>query len=277
MPYRLSALAEQDLEEIWSHVAGDASLTTADRLIDAIFDIRSFVVESYVIYYRDDEDLLIARVLHGRRDQTAAWSERSWSNACRSCRTIRAGFWNFEAERDRIARTRTPLRQRRGVSMKPFRATLVAVVLASAAHGSGLAMSAQTPEQREEDAIEAVIAGITDAFNKHDAKAWVRFATPDARLTTVRGEAMNGAAEIEKGLMVLFQTRNRNATVRVQTLSIRLLRPDVALAYVASELSGVAGSNGQTLPPSRELSLRVFVKGLDGWRLTAFHNTPIQP
>ena len=69
---------------------------TADRLTDAIFDrfellveqprmgrnrpefgdgVRSFVVESYVIYYRYDEDLLIARVLHGRRDQAAAWSE----------------------------------------------------------------------------------------------------------------------------------------------------------------------------------------------------------
>jgi plasmid stabilization system protein ParE len=34
MAYRLSALAEQDLEEIWSYVAEDASPATADRLID---------------------------------------------------------------------------------------------------------------------------------------------------------------------------------------------------------------------------------------------------
>lgn len=96
MPYRLSALAEKDLDDIWSYVAEDASLETADRLIDAIFDrfellveqprmgrnrpefgegVRSFVVESHVIYYRHEHDLLIARVLHGRRDQAAAWSE----------------------------------------------------------------------------------------------------------------------------------------------------------------------------------------------------------
>jgi toxin ParE1/3/4 len=94
MSYRLSHLAEQDLEEIWSYVAEDASPTTADRLIDAIFDqfellveqprmghnrpefgegVRSFVVESYVIYYRHERDILIARVLHGRRDQAAEW------------------------------------------------------------------------------------------------------------------------------------------------------------------------------------------------------------
>ena len=96
MSYRLSVLAEQDLEEIWSYVAEDASPATADRLIDAIVDrfdllaeqprmgrlrpefgagVRSFTVENHVIYYRHDEDVVIARVLHGRRDQAAAWSE----------------------------------------------------------------------------------------------------------------------------------------------------------------------------------------------------------
>jgi toxin ParE1/3/4 len=99
MPYRLSALAEQDLDEIWSYVAEDASLTTADRLIDDIVhrfellaeqpemgrarpefgrDVRSFAVENYVIYYRHEgDDVLVARILHGRRDQIAVWSESS--------------------------------------------------------------------------------------------------------------------------------------------------------------------------------------------------------
>lgn len=35
MPYRLSALAEQDLDWIWFFVAEDTSPETADRLIDA--------------------------------------------------------------------------------------------------------------------------------------------------------------------------------------------------------------------------------------------------
>jgi toxin ParE1/3/4 len=98
MPFRLSALAEQDLDKMWSYVAEDASPTTADRLIDAIIDrfellaeqprmgrlrpefgpgVRSFTLENYVIYYRHEGDVLIARILHGRRDQIAAWSESS--------------------------------------------------------------------------------------------------------------------------------------------------------------------------------------------------------
>jgi len=45
MPYRLSALAERDPEEIWTFVAEDASPTTADRLIDAIIDRFELLAE----------------------------------------------------------------------------------------------------------------------------------------------------------------------------------------------------------------------------------------
>ena len=45
MPYRLSTLAEQDLDEIWSYVAEDASPATADRFIDAIIDRFELLAE----------------------------------------------------------------------------------------------------------------------------------------------------------------------------------------------------------------------------------------
>lgn len=96
MPYRLSSRAEQDLDEVWSYVAEDASPTTADRLIDNLVDhfdllteqpgmrrlrpefgpgVRSLSVDNHVVYYRHDGEVQIARVLHGRRDQAGAWSE----------------------------------------------------------------------------------------------------------------------------------------------------------------------------------------------------------
>jgi len=81
MPYRLSPLVERDLDEIWSYLAEDATPTTADRLVDDIIHgldllaeqpgvgrvrpefgtgVRSFPVENYVIYYRQEgTDVLI--------------------------------------------------------------------------------------------------------------------------------------------------------------------------------------------------------------------------
>ncbi len=48
------------------------------------------------------------------------------------------------------------------------------------------AASPQSPPTRaEEEAIKALMLQTTDAFNKHDAKAWAEFCTPDAQLVTV--------------------------------------------------------------------------------------------
>lgn len=85
----LSELAEADLTDIWVFVAQD-NAEAADRLLDHIHEkcqflaatpkagrqrselgpsIRSFVVGSYVIFYRESANgIEVARVLHGRRD-----------------------------------------------------------------------------------------------------------------------------------------------------------------------------------------------------------------
>jgi toxin ParE1/3/4 len=92
--FRLSKLAEADLDEMWLYVARDRGVEAADRLLDDIMDrivllasqpnagrlrdelavgLRSFPVKSHIIYYRPEPRcILIARVLHGHRDQVVA-------------------------------------------------------------------------------------------------------------------------------------------------------------------------------------------------------------
>ena len=121
-----------------------------------------------------------------------------------------------------------------------------------------------------------MIAATTDAFSRHDASGWVKFCTPDAQLVTVRGESMKGIAAIEKGLTTIFQTRGRSVRLQTLDVAVRFIRPDVALAHVTNELSGLLGPDGQTLPAHQELSIRVLVKDQGVWRITAFHNTILQ-
>lgn len=128
---------------------------------------------------------------------------------------------------------------------------------------------------QDEEAIKKVIIGTTDAFNKHDAKAFARYYTTDAELVTIRGERMKGAAAIEKGLAAIFATRARTATLKMLDVSIRFIKPDVAIAHVTNEMSGVISPAGESLPQHRELSIRVFVKDDGTWRVAAFHNTMI--
>lgn len=160
--------------------------------------------------------------------------------------------------------TRSPM-------IKSLPVSIVGLLICYAVTGN--AQSATTHE--DEEAIKKVIAGTTEAFNKHDAKAFARFYTPDAELVTVRGERMKGAVEIEKGLEAIFATRATAATLKTLDVTIRFIKADVAVAHVTNEMSGVVNAGGQEMPPHRELSIRVLVKQKGTWRVTAFHNTII--
>lgn len=129
----------------------------------------------------------------------------------------------------------------------------------------------------EEQAVRQVIAEMTEGFNRHDARASTLMYLPDADLVTVRGERFRGTEDFEKGLASIFATRAREAAHRTLNVSVRFIRPDVALAHVTNELSGLIAPDGQRPPPHQELSLRVFVKEQGRWRVAAFHNTLVRP
>lgn len=93
---RVSTLAEKDLDEIWYEIAKrSGSIEIANGVIDSITNVfslfaknpeagrhrdeielgvRSFPIEKYMIYYRQSgQYLVISRVIHGMRDQMAAY------------------------------------------------------------------------------------------------------------------------------------------------------------------------------------------------------------
>ena len=47
----------------------------------------------------------------------------------------------------------------------------------------------------------------------------------------------------------------------------RMIKPDVAFAYLVNELSGLVTPDGQSLPAHQELSLRVFVRDGGIWQV----------
>ena len=106
---------------------------------------------------------------------------------------------------------------------------------------------------QDEAAIRKVIAATTEMFNRHDAKGFGQYYTPDADLVTVRGEVMKGTAEIEAGLNRIFLTRAGGAALREVDASIRFLGSDVALAHVTNELSGLVGPGGDAVVPALQV------------------------
>jgi toxin ParE1/3/4 len=97
MPYRVSANAQEDLDQIFVYWAKRVSVETADRLIDRITDrfwllgeypqagrlcgeiapkVRSFPAGKYIIYYRTTRrSTEILHVFHSARHQTIAFDQ----------------------------------------------------------------------------------------------------------------------------------------------------------------------------------------------------------
>lgn len=94
---RVSVAAERDLDDIWHYVATNSgSLERANKFVDAITqrlsvlehspkagtirteidpDLRGLPVGDYIVYYRENKRwVIIARIIHGNRDQGAAYS-----------------------------------------------------------------------------------------------------------------------------------------------------------------------------------------------------------
>jgi uncharacterized protein (TIGR02246 family) len=164
-----------------------------------------------------------------------------------------------------------------GATMNHIEALSVIVAVGLAALGAtSVSRAQQAGGSEDEAAIRQVIVEMTEGFNNHDGKAAARMYTPDAGFVSVRGDVMNGQAEIEKGLTAIL-TRAKNASQRTMDVKVRFIRPDVALANVTNELSGLVAPDGRTLPSHQELGLRVFVKDAGRWQVAAFHNTMVAP
>lgn len=95
---RVAAPAEGDLDDIWYYIAKKSgSINIANGVVDSITEtfpllsrapeagtrrdeiepgLRGFPVANYIVYYRDSgQYVVISRVIHGMRDQKAAYVE----------------------------------------------------------------------------------------------------------------------------------------------------------------------------------------------------------
>jgi uncharacterized protein (TIGR02246 family) len=173
----------------------------------------------------------------------------------------------------RLSETDISVSKERGTAMKLF-ATVVACAIACFGFAP---MSRGEVEGAPDDmaAINAILADNVGALNKHDPMVASRQYMADAEFTNVAGIHVIGAAEIEKFLAAGFATRLKAATWRPVNTTVRFITPDVAIVHVTSEISGFLNPDGSTAPPHNELSIRVFQRDGEMWRVAAFHNTTV--
>ncbi|RRB17929.1 YybH family protein [Larkinella knui] len=130
--------------------------------------------------------------------------------------------------------------------------------------------STQNPAQ---EAIQSVIKKYEEAWNRHDAKALAEQYHTDATWVNWFGAYYKGRAEIEQHYQTTHSTYFKTTHFTTRSIEdITLIKPDMALVHVRTDLSGDERYPGQTFRFRRTIVLT----NKDGdWRILAGQNAKL--
>ena len=123
-----------------------------------------------------------------------------------------------------------------------------------------------------EELIKKVLTDFTDAWNKHDAKAFSNVFSEDADFTNVRGTSAHGRSEVEKFHAPRFITTFKDSYQKITQSKIRFIKPDVAAVDAWWEMTGMKNPEGQDMPARKGLLNFIITKNSNTWLITVMHN-----
>ena len=151
----------------------------------------------------------------------------------------------------------------------------------------GAALSAQLSRAQapgtpaDKAAIEAVVHGEEDAWNRGDAEAFAARYAEDGSFTNVIGQQLYGRPAFIKQHAMIFATIYKGSHNQFSVGRIAFLRPDVAVVDIDGVLKGatrvppglVVQSDGGLHVKLQE----VLTKENGEWWIAAFHNVAVYP
>lgn len=152
--------------------------------------------------------------------------------------------------------------------MKYFFIALLSLIISSNSDGQ----TNNAVSSKDEERIKKVLTDFTDAWNKHDAKAFSNIFSEDADFTNVGGKGTTGRNEIEKYHEPRFKTKWKDSYQKITQSKIRFIKPDVAAVDAWWELTGIKGPEGQDMPSRKGLLNFIMTKNSDTWLITVMHN-----
>ncbi|GAB3028734.1 YybH family protein [Spirosoma pulveris] len=131
----------------------------------------------------------------------------------------------------------------------------------------------QLPQNSTQELIRSVINNYEQAWNRHDAKALAGQYHTDATWVNWFGAYYKGRAEIEKHYQTTHSTYFKATHFTTRSVEdIVLIKPDMALVHVRTDLSGDERYPGQTFRFRRT----VLLTNKDGgWRILAGQNAKL--
>lgn len=132
-------------------------------------------------------------------------------------------------------------------------------------------MTANQTQTADETAILQVLKGVYDAWDAHDADAFVADYTEDAS-AVLPGSYRASREEIRQSMQAGFSTFLKGSTTTDKVLDIRFLNDDAAVVVSETRVVFQGGTEG---PAGRGAIATWVLTRRDGrWLLAAYHNAP---
>src|SRR5215469_4212467 len=89
--------------------------------------------------------------------------------------------------------------------------------------------------QASTSAIRGVVSKFAETLNQHDIKAFAQLFAEDADFVTIVAGHDKGRDEIERHFSAIMSGMYKDSPLTARSVSVRFLRPDVALVHVGRE------------------------------------------
>jgi uncharacterized protein (TIGR02246 family) len=144
------------------------------------------------------------------------------------------------------------------------------------------ALADDTP--KDEAAVRDLVKAFETASNKHDAKAFASVFASDAHFTNVLGTTRHGRKAIEEFHRPLFEGDTskgtpsfKNAVLKIDEVTVRFLRPDVASVDIRWTQTGSVAPDGRDRGTRKRLMSWVVTKENGTWQVAVMHNMDLLP
>jgi uncharacterized protein (TIGR02246 family) len=135
----------------------------------------------------------------------------------------------------------------------------------------------------DEAAVRAIVQDEISAWNQGDAVGYSRHFAVDGTFTNIAGQFFTGYDAFLEQHEVIFKGRFRKTTLQQDVVSLKFLRPDVAVVEVLTAVAGVSpaqlakGTTTDAQGRLRTRLLQVVVKQAGEWKIVAYHNVDVKP
>jgi len=127
---------------------------------------------------------------------------------------------------------------------------------------------AQSSAADEKD-VRAIAAQLQEAWNKADSKMLADLFLTDGDYVSSTGRTARGRPEVEKAFAAQWAGIYKGTRITVATTTVHFIRPDVAIADGAFDVTGMKNPSGKSVGTRSGLSTVVAVKKGDRWYVAA--------